>query len=570
MDTPIIPGFFPDPSVCRGEDAYYTAHSSFEYAPGVPIFRSTDMVTWTQVGNALTRSEQLPFTAGEAHSGIYAPTIRYRNGRYWLVTTNIGQVQRGQLIVSAGDPAGPWSDPAYVPGTMGIDPDLCWDEDGQCRLTWASADPKGQGLVTARIDLERGELLEKPQPVWQGTGLAAPEGPHLYRIEGWWYQLIAEGGTERGHTVAIARARELSGPWETPPVNPILTHRSTDLPVQNVGHGDMLQSPSGDWFMVYHGVRPRGISPKFHVNGRETFIAGIDWEDGWPVIRQEAFDVPATDHSFVDKFDSDALDHRWISPGVAPSEIATVTNDGLQISKDQAIDGGSALVAARTRDEEWTFIARLATRGSTGRVLVRMDLSLWYGVTVTDHFLEATVAIGPAVSLVGRIPRSDTRDIEIRISALPAPPTPRGFRDQPDMIELAGTVGDEHHVFGRFDGRYLSTEVAGGFTGRVVGMEAVEGNVLIREVGYEARQNSGAVPGAGGARYDLAATPIEALLADPDARAIIDASLPELPSHPYLEYIKPLSFDMLVAGGGAIDRQAMQLLRSQLAALQAN
>ena len=491
MHTPIIPGFYPDPSICRVGSTYYTAHSSFEYVPGVPVFRSEDLVTWTQVGNVLTTPRHLPPTTGAANSGIYAPTIRYGAGKFWLVTTDIGQVGRGHLIVSADDPAGPWSEPVFVTGTLGIDPDLSWGDDGVCRLTWKSFHPSRFGILSAPIDPETGVLLGEPQSLWQGTGLSDPEGPHLYRIEDWWYLLLAEGGTERGHTATIARARELDGPWQTPPQNPILTHRSTDHPVQNVGHADLVESPDGSWAMVYHGVRARGQTPHFPVNGRETFVAGVDWVDGWPVVDESRFEVALRDRSFTDRFDAPDLGLRWVAPGVSPTAFTSATGAGLRLDGGLVPAGGTTLLATRVVDEEWAFEATISESAGVGRVVVRMDSARWYGLTVTDTEITGTLAIGPAVGAVGSIPRP-AGDVTLRISANATPVGRMGGSEEPDLIELAVLAGDgAEHVFGSFDGRYLSTEVAGGFTGRVVGMEVVEGSMTVSRVAYRSGAGAG-------------------------------------------------------------------------------
>ena len=212
--TPIIPGFHPDPSICRVGDDYYLVNSSFEYLPGVPIFHSRDLVTWELIGNVLDREDQLALESSAGSSGIFAPTIRHHDGRFWMITTCINRVREGHLIVSATDPAGPWTTPVYTTGVMGIDPDLFWDEDGTCYLTWAGGWDGGMPIMQVAIDPETGELLGEPRGISGGTGLANPEGPHLYRRGDWYYLLLAEGGTERGHTVTIARSRSVDGPFE--------------------------------------------------------------------------------------------------------------------------------------------------------------------------------------------------------------------------------------------------------------------------------------------------------------------------------------------------------------------
>jgi beta-xylosidase len=190
-----------------------------------------------------------------------------------MVTTNFNEARNGHLIVSATDPAGSWSAPVHTEGVLGIDPDLFWDTDGTCYLTWTGFDQSGSAILHAPIDPQTGTLIGDARRTRQGTGLAYPEGPHVYRRGDWYYLKLAEGGTERGHAVTIARSRSLDEPWESDPANPILTHRSTSHPVQNTGHADLIETPDGRWAMVHLGVRPVGPTPGYHLNGRETFVA---------------------------------------------------------------------------------------------------------------------------------------------------------------------------------------------------------------------------------------------------------------------------------------------------------
>ncbi|WP_086840204.1 glycoside hydrolase family 43 protein [Amycolatopsis kentuckyensis] len=473
MTVPIVPGFHPDPSICRVGDTYYLANSSFEYVPGVPIRRSTDLVSWELVGHALTRPSQLPPSDGAANTGVYAPTLRHHDGRFHLVTTNILEAG-GHLIVTAEDPAGPWSDPVHVPGTTGIDPDLCWDSAGVCHLTWASFRPDLPGIATVPIDLETGAMLAEPRLLWNGTGLAAPEGPHLYRVDGWWYLLLAEGGTERGHAVTIARARTLEGPYEPAPANPILTHRSTTHPVQNTGHADLVQCADGSWAMVYLGVRPRGKTPQFHVNGRETFLAGVDWVDGWPVVAEDRFTVPSADNSFVDDFASAGLHPRWVAPGARP--VVHRAGPG------ELVLSGSLLT--RALDEYWTAVVRLDVSRGTAAFVVRIDDRHWYGLTADGTTVTATVAIGPAVRTVTAVAAGSR--VSLRIRAL-EPPVSGPFQEitEPDLIELSVLDAEGRaDVLGSFDGRYLSTEVAAGFTGRMIGVRVLDGVAGLSEFRY--------------------------------------------------------------------------------------
>ncbi|MFE0517158.1 glycoside hydrolase family 43 protein, partial [Streptomyces sp. NPDC058964] len=245
-DNPVIPGFHPDPSVCRVGEDYYLVCSSFEYFPGVPLFHSRDLVHWRQIGNVLDRPGQLDLPDDTpASGGVYAPTIRHHDGRFHVVTTDVGR-DGGTLLVTAEDPEGPWSDPVRI-DVPGIDPDLAWDEDGNC---WCAV----AGCAVARIDPLTGKVLEGPLPLWSGTGLRDPEAPHLYRIGEWWYLILAEGGTALGHGVAAARARSPRGPWEPAPGNPVLSHRGTGLPIQCTGHADLVEAADGTWWAVLLGT----------------------------------------------------------------------------------------------------------------------------------------------------------------------------------------------------------------------------------------------------------------------------------------------------------------------------
>ncbi|MEV7094254.1 glycoside hydrolase family 43 protein [Amycolatopsis sp. NPDC051045] len=478
MTLPIVAGFHPDPSICRVGDAYYLANSSFEYVPGVPIRRSTDLVSWELLGHALTRPDQLPPSDGAANTGVYAPTLRHHDGRFHLVTTDILEAHRGHLIVTAEDPAGPWSGPVHVGGTTGIDPDLCWDDAGVCHLTWASFAPELPGIASVPIDPATGAMLGEPRLLWNGTGLAAPEGPHLYRVGGWWYLLLAEGGTERGHAVTIARARTLAGPFEPAPGNPILSHRSTTHPVQNTGHGDLVECADGSWAMVYLGVRPRGKTPQFHVNGRETFLAGVDWVDGWPVVAEDRFPIEPADHSFTDGFATAALHPRWVAPGVGPETFTRWAGPGeLVLTKGRAL-------LTRALDEQWTAVAHLDVSRGTAKFLVRIDDRHWYGLTADGATVTATLAIGPARHPVTTVAAGAL--VSLRIRAL-RPPVSGPFNEaaEPDLLELSVLRDDGRaRVLGSFDGRYLSTEVAAGFTGRMIGVEVLDGTATLREFGY--------------------------------------------------------------------------------------
>jgi len=298
--SPLIPGFYSDPSICHGPDGYFLVTSSFEYFPGVPLFHSPDLNNWRPIGHVLDRVSQLDLDKVWLSGGIYAPTIRYHDGVYYLITTKCGGPEpSGNFVVATRDPFGDWSDPIWLPEAAGIDPDLFWDVDGTCYLQWSLRRKKPSTDICigqAACDPGSGALLETPRELWRGTGGHGPEGPHLFRIGEYYYLLIAEGGTEYGHMQTLARSRSPRGPWEPCPHNPVLTHRSSGSAIQAVGHADLVQAADESWLGVCHGIRPKGYH-KFHVLGRETFCFPVTWRpDEWPILGENGMlpDKPVT------------------------------------------------------------------------------------------------------------------------------------------------------------------------------------------------------------------------------------------------------------------------------------
>jgi beta-xylosidase len=478
---PIVAGFYPDPSICRVGEDYYLAQSSFEFFPGVPIWHSRDLVSWTQVGHVITRTSQFEAGAFRPSMGIYAPTLRERGGRFYLITTAV-EGPDGHLLFTADNPAGPWSEPVLIPGLDGFDPDIAWTDDGTCLVTYcAITEWVPQGIHQAAVDPASGKVLEPPRLVWPGSGLQWPEGPHLFKRGEWWYLVIAEGGTERGHAVTVARARTPQGPFEGAPHNPIFSHRSTAHPVENVGHCDLVERADGSWAAVYLGVRTVGWVPRQHVNGRETFVAGIEWDGDWPVFVEDAFDIPAPDHGFDEDFSHGATHLRWVSPGLALADISEPTpGRGLALKPATASSGNMSGLFVRTRDPYWQ--ARVIVDPGEGEadVVLRMDEHHWYSVRVGAGKATAVVRIGD-VEHVGASVELGAGPVSAVISADVA--QHRG----PDDVVIAVEVGDHLVELGRFDGRYLSSEVSGGFTGRVLGVVARSGLPLVQRFAYEPR-----------------------------------------------------------------------------------
>jgi xylan 1,4-beta-xylosidase len=493
LQRPVIPGFHPDPSVCRVGDTYYAVTSSFEYAPGVPVFRSTDLRSWEQIGHALHRPAQLDVTTAWSSGGIMAPTLRHHDGRFWMITTNMAD-GGGHVLVWAEDPAGPWSDPVRIPEAPGIDPDLAWDEDGTCYMTYAGFGSGGpQGIVQSVIDLSSGKVLNDPQQLWSGTGGRSPEGPRLYHIGEFWYLLIAEGGTERGHAVTIARGPSPSGPFESCPHNPVLTHRGQASPVQNTGHADLIQRPDGTWAILYHGVRTRGSSPEFHVLGREVFADEVSWVDGWPVLTGHI--EPADDAGTVQRevLDGTALPVSWASSNLFPSEIVSPVDGSWRVSAS----GDRPVFAGRRQEHLYARVrARLTVEGRGGLSL-RIDPRHALELECTDGTARAVWAVGGVRHVLGEQPVDGDTEVEIRV--MPSEGHPFSTEFGPDRI----AVGTRQHggfvVLGEIDGRYISTEVASGMTGRMIGISCHHGSVLVQDFEYLGADDAGALEHASSA-----------------------------------------------------------------------
>ena len=483
--SPVVPGFHPDPSVVLVGDTYWMVVSSFEYAPGVPLFRSTDLVTWEQAGHVLARPSQLDVSSAPGSGGITAPTIRFHDGRLWMVTTNLAD-GGWQVLVHAEDPLGPWSEPVRMPDVRGIDPDLAWDDDGRLLITYAGFGAGGPaGLVQQAVDPETGAALTERRHVWQGTGGRFPEGPHLYRIGEYWYLLIAEGGTERGHAVTIARGTSPSGPFEPCPWNPLLTHRGVESPVQNTGHSDLVQRPDGSWAIVFHGVRPRGASPQFHVLGRETFAAEVVWEDGWPRIGEWL--TPSADAVEVEELGGTELPDSWVSPRRFPGDVLTRGDGGWRLGAVDDDPASEDLAFAGRRQEHLVARARavLSAADGIGGLTVRMDARHHLDLEVDGDRVRAIAQVGALRQVLGETAVPAGEDVVLEIRAVPDDGHFSSTALGPDRL-LAGVVGDDGAFteLGRLDGRYVSTEVAGGMTGRLLGVWCSRGELGIRSFTY--------------------------------------------------------------------------------------
>ncbi|UPK95638.1 hypothetical protein LCI18_006573 [Fusarium solani-melongenae] len=291
--NPLIPGFSPDPSLVNVNGWYYLVNSSFHMFPGLPIYASQDLISWKHIGNAINRPSQLSLAKSEtsivdhsdlfdnavASGGLFAPTIRYHDGVFYIVCTNaVHGAPSTNFIVSTQDVWGnQWSDPVYF-DFDGIDPSIFFDH-GKAYLQGSASPGPFNNINLFEIDLQTGKKLSEERTIWTGTGGIFPEGPHIYKRNGWYYLMISEGGTWEGHMITMARSRDIWGPYEACPNNPILTARGTKDYVQHVGHCEAFQDDAGQWWGVCLGVRKDEEGR--YIMGRETFITRGKWDEDW-------------------------------------------------------------------------------------------------------------------------------------------------------------------------------------------------------------------------------------------------------------------------------------------------
>jgi xylan 1,4-beta-xylosidase len=294
--NPIMAGFYPDPSICRVGEDYYLINSTFAYFPGIPIFHSKDLVHWQQIGHVLDRQEQLDLDGLGVSEGVFAPAIRYHQGTFYLTNTIVGG--GGNFIVTARDPAGPWSDPIWLPDVVGIDPSPFFDDNGKCYIIYNGDPPQNKSLYDGHraiwmveLDLQAMKTSgEKQLLVNGGTDISKNpvwiEGPHIFKKDGYYYLIAAEGGTGINHSQVVFRSRNVTGLYENFKGNPILTQRHLDPkranPVTCTGHADFVETPNGEWWALFLACRP--YQDDHYNTGRETFMAPLKWIDGWPII----------------------------------------------------------------------------------------------------------------------------------------------------------------------------------------------------------------------------------------------------------------------------------------------
>ena len=509
--NPVLPGFHADPSVCTDGEDFYLVNSTFQYFPGVPVFHSKDLIHWRQVGNCLSRPSQLDLTGlygqrnaalGWTNGGVYAPTIRYHEGRYYMVTTVFPS--RRHFYVWTDDPAQEWSEPIFIDFAVGsCDPTLFFDE-GKCYFLWkAAADETRPGIQPGQInicqiDVQTGKRLGEIHALGTGLGGRYPEGPHIYKKDGFYYMMLAEGGTEHGHHVNILRSKSLFGPYEPNPANPILTHFSMKMQnsnIQGLGHADLVQGKDGSWWMICLGYRTSGYL--LHVMGRETMLAPVQWGEGeWPVVNGDgtlsanmrcttlpkvvlAKEPVREEFNFIqrqvpqDSYHALGLPLGWMSIGnpVLDNYSLQQRPGWLRLRPTtQSIDSPQSPTFVARRQTETRFVA--TARLDVSHLSEGMQTGLTAYAAPLNHYdvvlekqggqlvAKANIRLGELSHSEQSLPLSGNI-VYLQISS-----------DQDYYYLKASSDGQNFHTLTRMDFRYLSTEVIGGFTGVMLGLFA--------------------------------------------------------------------------------------------------
>lgn len=508
--TPILPGWYSDPSVCtNGKGDYFLVTSTFTYFPGVPIFHSRDLVNWKQVGHVLNRPSQLVNMKGQHISGgIFAPAISYNphNDTYYMVTTNVGA---GNFYVKTKDPFGEWSDPIMLPEVGGIDPSIFFDEDGKAYIVnnddAPDRKPEYDGHRTIRIQEfdwkndrtvgERKIIVNKgvnpaEKPIWI-------EGPHVYKINGKYYLMDAEGGTSVWHSEVIFRADSPMGPYKPWDKNPILTQRHLNPqranPITCAGHADLIQAAEGDWWAVFLACRP--IDNKFENLGRETFLLPVRWsEDGFPYITQGDEEIPMIarrpgvkrdekvtfgNFDVFEDFTDAALPMEWMTLRAPATDLYSLAQTPgyltLKCSPVSAKEKDTpALVARRMQHHRFEASTRLLFSpeqpGESAGMILFKDERHHYYLSFSKSGEDKVVSLRQS---------GDAEDAVLASDMLPASTEELRLK-----VVSHGLTYDFHYAVGAdgawkllcsdVDAAYLSTARCGGFTGSVIGLYALQ------------------------------------------------------------------------------------------------
>jgi alpha-N-arabinofuranosidase len=506
--NPVLTGFYPDPSVTRAGNDYYLVTSTFSYFPGIPVFHSRDLVNWKQIGNAISRPEQLDFKKLGLSRGVFAPSIEHHGGTFYIANTCVDC--GGNFVITAKNPAGPWSDPVWLPELEGgIDPALFFDTDGRTwmlnngppvgtplyeghRAIWIQQfNPRTLKTFGARTLLVNGGVDITKKPVWI-------EGPHIYKRDGWYYLSAAEGGTAEGHSQVALRSRSVTGPYEPWANNPYLTQRDLPRdrknPITSAGHADLVQLPNGDWWATFLAVRP--YKGDFYNTGRETFLMPVSWKEGWPRMTMPRQAIPYVAKrpplplsgkpaslrrtTLREEFDGRSLPLDWMMMRNPRERWHELVGGALTLAARPVGLGDFANPSFLGRRQQHTYATAStsvrfdpkAAGDKAGLAAIQND-EYWFLLSVAHG------ANGPEVRLERRVGPQDPASGKMIASAplrvRPAGPVGLRIRARGGLYDFDYAVqpGRWHSIQESADGTILSTKTAGGFVGTVFGVHAV-------------------------------------------------------------------------------------------------
>ena len=475
--NPVLKGFYPDPSVCFANGKYYLVTSTFQYFPGVALFESDNLVNWKQIGYVLTRPEQVMLDKIPASGGVFAPTIRYNNGRFYMVTTN--DTTHRNFYVYTDDIYGEWSDPIEV-DQGGIDPSLYF-EDGRTFFISNGQDDYGEGgVVQCEIDIATGKKLSHSKSIWKGSGGRYLESPHVYKINGRYYLMAAEGGTEYGHMITYAISDDIWGEYVTGDNNPILTNRNkAPYIIQGIGHGDLIQDKNGDWHILSLGFRQMGIWMPFHSLGREVFLSPAHFDengrlfaglDGTTDAQYEIKGDFVQNELPVFTFGNTDPSVDWCYLRKYHPENYKLSADKYELcGTDLTLDDmdSPTFIAMRQRDFDMELCVNVNLCGNgEGGVTMYMCENEHYDIALKKT-ADGTFAI---LKLnIGGIKHEQNR------AAVNADNATLIVRADHYNYNFFVKCGDTETHLGSGQVKYLTSEVSGGFTGTMTGLYAVGG-----------------------------------------------------------------------------------------------
>lgn len=509
--NPILSGFYPDPSIIKNGSDYYLVNSTFVYFPGIPVFHSKDLKNWKQIGNVLERQSQMDFMGEQISRGLFAPTINYNDGIYYVMCTDIDNI--GNFIMTTKNPAGQWSNPVVLPEVKGIDPSLLFDGE-KTYVVYNSDAPNQKSLYeghrTIRMfELDKKTLLvkgEEVQLVNGGVDLSKKpiwiEGPHIYKRGEYYFLMAAEGGTSVNHTQVVFRSKNVKGPYIPYEKNPILSQRHLDpnrkFPITSTGHADLVEGPDGKTYAVFLGVRP--YEGNLYNTGRETFIAPVSWETGWPVINPSndaikyAYEVgykiapqknltPQNGNfSYKIDFKGEKLDKAMLFLRTPDNSWYKTEKTGLRLNlKPETImeRGNPAFVGRRQQHLIFDAITELdfsttKENEKAGFVMFQNEFHFYYICKSADAKGNNIIQLfkgdpqHKTMSLVTKVQIADhSNRVLFKVSAV---------NDQ-YHFDYALTPGTWENLGGPMDGKFLSTQNAGGFVGALFGLYATSSGV---------------------------------------------------------------------------------------------